>query len=301
VAVVAPASRPDPEALEAGIEALRARSLRVQAGRHVLDAYGHLAGQDRDRAADLMGAFLDPEVRGIFCARGGSGSARTFPYLDLSAIAAHPKVFVGYSDVTVLHLAIARAGGWPTFYGPMVASEMEGCRNDACFDALWRLIACPEPAGSLSAGSDVGACRALVPGVAEGRLTGGTLCLVESSLGTPYSIRTRGRILALEDENEASWRVDRMLTHLVQSGLLEGVAGFLIGSLSGDEHGGAAGELSVTQSLRDHLGSLGKPVLCGFPFGHIATPLTLPLGVRCRLDAGAGTISALEPAVDARA
>lgn len=304
VAVIAPASRPEPAVLEAGVEILKARGLRVRVGAHALDAYGHLAGADRDRAADLMAAFLDPEVRAIFCARGGSGSARLLPYLDLPAMGAHPKVFVGYSDVTVLHLALSHHGGWPTFYGPMVAAGLERCREDPgrCgFELLWRLITGPEPAGELIAPGRSCPGRALVPGVSEGALTGGTLCLIESSLGTSYAAETSGRLLALEDAHEAPWRVDRMLTHLGHAGLLRGAAGFVVGALSDAEDMGAAeGYLSVEQSLLDHLGELGKPVWYGFPFGHIDTPLTLPLNCRACLDATAGTLTVLEPAVAAR-
>ncbi|HET6383224.1 MAG TPA: LD-carboxypeptidase [Armatimonadota bacterium] len=299
VAVVAPAGRVDPEALERGVETLRARGLRVKVGRHVLDAYGHMAGADRDRASDLMAAFLDPEVHGVFCARGGSGSARMLPYLDLREIATNPKVFVGYSDVTVLHLALGRSAGWPTFYGPMVATDAECCRDDDCFAALWRLISRPEPAGALQFDDGPRSARVLIAGAAEGMLTGGTLCLVESSLGASYQARTEGRLLALEDTNETPWRVDRMLTHLGHAGLLEQAAGFIIGSLSNLETD-SSDDLSVEQSLLDHLGPFGKPVLYGFPFGHIAAPLTLPLNCRARVDADAETLTVLEAAVAPR-
>jgi muramoyltetrapeptide carboxypeptidase len=297
VSVVSPASRPNRASLDTGVEMLRSRGLKVRVAPHALDSHGHLAGADRDRAADLMEAFLDPEVRAVLCARGGAGSARVIPYLDLEAIAAHPKVFVGYSDITALHLALARRAGWPTFYGPMVASEMDGRLDEECLGALWRMVSDPAPAGIV----DPGACApaiGLVPGIAEGSLAGGTLCVVESALATPYSIDACGKILMLEDAEEPLWRVDRMLTHLEHAGVLSQAAGFVVGSLSHEEETGAArGYLSVRQSVMEHLGVLGKPVLAGFPFGHIARPLTLPLGCLARLDAGAGTLTVLEPAV----
>ena len=295
VAIVAPAGRVERAALELGIASLQAKGLRVSLGSHLLDGYGHLAGTDRDRAADLMEAFLDPEVQAIFCARGGSGSARLLPHLDLRAIASHPKVFVGYSDVTILHLALARFAGWPTFYGPMVASDLGNCHNDPCFQALWKLISVPESGGIMES-SGIG--TTLIPGAIEGVLTGGTLCLVAGSLGTPYAAQVHGGILALEDTHEPPWRVDRMLTHLDHAGLLEAAAGFLIGSLSDPEDADATGlELSVEQSLGDHLRLRGKPVLYGFPFGHILAPLTLPLNCRVRLDATLKTVTVLESAV----
>ena len=296
VAIVAPAGRVEREALESGIASLEAKGLRVSLGAHLLDGYGHFAGTDRDRASDLMEAFLNPEVQAIFCARGGSGSARILRYLDLRVIASRPKVFVGYSDVTILHLALARFAGWPTFYGPMVASDLGNCGNDLCFRALWQLISDPEPVGTLES-SEMGST--LTPGTVEGTLTGGTLCLIESSLGTDYSAQMNGGILALEDTHEPPWRVDRMLPHLDHAGLLDAASGFLIGTLSDPEDADVnSRELSIEQSLKDHLGHTGKPVLFGFPFGHIPVPLTLPLNCRVRLDATSRTVTVLEPAVN---
>lgn len=295
VAVVAPGARPEEAALEAGVEQLRNRGYRVRVGAHVLDRYGHMAGADRDRATDLMEAFLDTAVSGVFCARGGSGCSRTIPYLDLRAISGCPKVFVGYSDVTVLHLALTRYAGWPTFYGPMVATELDSTcsAGDPC--GLWRIVSSCEPVGALAVGR-LADTSGLNAGVAEGTLVGGTLCVIESAIGTDYALDTRERILALEDAQEPPWRVDRMLTHLSHAGVLGGAGGFVIGSLSeigGDE----TGDLPVQQSLRDHLVPQNRPAVSGYPFGHIAQPVTLPLNCRVRLDAGARELSVLEPAV----
>ncbi len=296
VAIIAPAGRVERQALELGIASLKAKGLRVVLGAHLMDGYGHLAGTDRDRASDIMEAFLNPLVQAIFCARGGVGSARLLPYLDLPMIARRPKVFVGYSDVTILHLALARFAGWPTFYGPMVASDLGNCRNDLCFRVLWRLISESEPVGLLE-NSELG--TTLTPGIIEGVLSGGTLCLIESSLGTAYAPLLNGGILALEDTHEPPWRVDRMMTHLDHAGLLDAASGFLIGSLSDPEDVDAqAPELSIEQSLMYHLGQRGKPALFGFPFGHIPVPLTLPLNCRVRMDATCRTVTVLEPAVN---
>lgn len=295
VAVVAPGSRPDPADLEIGVEHLRARGLRVRVGRHVMDRYGHMAGADRDRAADLMEAFLDDEVRGIVCARGGSGSSRIVPHLDFVAIASRPKVFVGYSDVTVLHLALARHAGWPTFYGPMAATELgSSCSGDAC--GLWALTGSREPVGVLGSARSA-EVRAVVGGAVEGILAGGTLCVIESAIGTPYSLDARGRILALEDADEPAWRVDRMLTHLGHAGILDAAAGFVLGSLA---HPALSDpdDLPESQSVSDHVASLRKPTLAGYPFGHIPQPVALPLSCRVRLDADARTLTLLEAAVE---
>jgi len=302
IALIAPAGKVDRLALDAGVEALCARGLKVKVGAHVLDAYGHMAGADRDRASDVMNAFLDPDIKGVFCVRGGSGSARVIPYLDWEALASHPKVFVGYSDITALHLAFAHYAKWPTFYGPMVATETECCRNDDCFGILWNLISKPEPAGILSVphshdGSSLH-MQALHPGSAEGALLGGTLCVLESCIGTSYFPNLEGKILALEDDKEPSWRVDRMLTHLEQAGILEKAAGFLIGKLADREDDPLyPEELPMLQSLKDHLAGLGKPVLYGYPFGHLDQPVTLPMNCRVRLDADRCRLTVLDSAV----
>ncbi len=298
IALIAPAGRVNRDALDAGAEALRARGLKVKVGAHVLDAYGHMAGTDRDRASDLMNAFLNPNIKGIFCARGGAGSARIIPYLEMSALASHPKVFVGYSDITALHMAFAHYAKWPTFYGPMAATETECCRNDDCFGTLWGLVSDAHPAGELPIPKNSPPMRTLVSGIAEGALLGGTLCVLESCIGASYFPDFTGKILALEDTAEPPWRVDRMLTHLEHAGILEKAAGFLIGKLSDQEDDPLYTEdLPILQSLKDHLAGLGKPVLYGYPFGHLDQPVTLPMNCLVRLDADHHTLDILKPAV----
>jgi muramoyltetrapeptide carboxypeptidase len=182
----------------------------------------------------------------------------------------------------------------------MVATEFGQGLCLECVELLWRLISRPEPAGDLFCPHVAALRQSLVAGTVEGVLMGGTLCLVESSIGTSYAIDTAGKILVLEDSHETAWRVDRMLTHLAHAGVLDGAAGFVIGSLVEGPNDPDELSLPIGQSLLDHLGPLGRPVLCGLPFGHIDAPLTLPLGCRARVDAEAGTIRVLEPAVCSR-
>lgn len=297
VVVIAPGGRVAPEKLEVGVESLRKRGLRVNAGLHVLDSYGHLAGQDRDRADDLMTAFADPKVKGVFCAHGGAGCSRVVPYLDLETIAANPKVFVGYSDVTTLHFVLARHAGWPTFYGPMPGSDLKCYDADCCFGALWQLISEPNFVGPLAVPDFANPASTLVPGIAEGVLAGGTLCVLLSAMGTDYALDARDKILLLEDMNEPAWRVDRMLTQLSHTGILRDAAGFVIGRLSDLE---VAGELAEDECLADHIVPLRKPAIRGYPFGHIDYPATFPLGCLARLDANARSVELLEPAVARR-
>ncbi len=289
VGVVAPASPPaDPEDLDRGIAVLAAIGLRVRLGRHARERRGYLAGSDRDRAADLMEMFRDPTVQAIFCVRGGYGSGRLLHLLDYGVIRRHPKVFVGYSDVTALHLAIHRRAGLVTFHGPMVAGDLARGLAPFTADFLRRALFRAAPLGLVANPPDLPPAVAIRGGVARGPLVGGNLSLVVATLGTPYEIETAGRILFLEEVGEAPYRIDRMLTHLRQAGKLDGVAGVAFGEWA---------ERGVEEVVRDRLGDIGFPVLGNLAIGHGAEKATLPLGVRATLNATAGWLSIDEPAV----
>jgi muramoyltetrapeptide carboxypeptidase len=254
---------------------------------HALDRRGHLAGQDADRAADLAAMFAHPEVRAIICARGGAGSIRILPALDFAALARTPKIFIGYSDVTMLHLALNRAG-LITFFGPMVGVDLAREFPPAAERALRLLIETPR--AGMTIGDPERPAAPLMPGHAEGPLAGGTLSLVCDSLGTPWEIDTAGKILFLEDVHEPLYRVDRMLAHLKVAGKLHAAAGFLIGRLHEENLDGEP-PLTIAEVLADHLMLPGKPAAVGFPVGHIPGTLTLPLGARAALAVGLGGVT----------
>lgn len=288
VAVVAPASPAPRAAVERGIARLEAWGLRVVRGRHLSTRRGYLAASDAERAADLAAALADPAVRAVFCVRGGYGTPRLLDRLDYAALAPHPKIVVGYSDVTALLLALHRRAGWVVFHGPMVASDLGAETPSAeTLEGLRRALFEPAPLGRVAQPSGLPPPVVIRPGAAAGRLTGGNLSLVAATLGTPYEIRTRGRILFLEDVGEAPYRVDRLLTHLGNAGRLDGVAGVAYGEL----------ESGVREVLEDRLGGLGVPVLAGLAIGHGRHKATLPLGVRATLDASEGFLRVEEPAV----
>ncbi len=295
--IVAPASPVAPERLAAGVAALERWGYRVVVAPHVLDRRGHLAGRDADRAADLAGMFARPDISGIVCARGGAGSVRILPLVDFAALARTPKVFIGYSDVTMIHLALNRAG-LVTFFGPMAAVDLAREFPPAAERVLRALVEVPEPAGLIA--DPERPATSLAPGRAEGVLVGGTLSLVSESLGTPWEIDTAGRILFLEDVHEPLYRVDRMLAHLSVAGKLDAAAGFLVGALH-QEGLDPEPPLSLLEILTDHLVRPGKPAAFGFPVGHVPGTLSLPLGVRASLDvsAGAASLRVLAPAVAA--
>lgn len=296
IGVVSPSSYKALEALQPGIDKIRQRGYRLLFGEHAFDRRGYLAGEDRDRAADLNAMFANPEVKAVLCTRGGYGASRILDYLDWDLIRAHPKPLIGYSDITTLHLAFLRQTEMVVFYAPMIITLARDV-SSLVVDNLFDLLEKPQPLGTYD--TREGNVQTLVPGVVEGELTGGCLCLVTAACGTPEQVDARGKILCLEDVDEPPYAVDRMLTQLKRCGVLDEAAGFVIGEITNwEQHVSDPAEtLTIEQIWQDILVPLGKPTIIGFPFGHVTHPLTLPFGVRARLDATAGTLTLLEPAV----
>jgi muramoyltetrapeptide carboxypeptidase len=297
IGIVAPSS-PVPEAeLAVGVEYLRARGYRVEIGAHVLDTVpgrDYLAGHDTARSEDLHAMLAREDIHAVFCARGGYGAMRLFPLLQLEAVATRPRIFTGYSDITSLHLALTQGANIITFHSPNVTALPR--LNAVAAEVYWRLLEVAEPYGTLPAEPDV--MNTLVGGRAEGELAGGNLCLLAHACSSRYAPDLRGKIVLIEEVNEAVYRVDRDLMQLRNAGLLDQAAGFVVGTLTGwRKSEGDPPRNSPDALWQDFLAPLGKPTLIGFPFGHEPNPLTLPLGVRASLDADAKTLSLLEPAV----
>ena len=299
IGVVSPSSYKALEALQQGIEKIQRRGYRLAFGEHAFDHRGYLAGEDRDRAADLNAMFAREEVKAVLCTRGGYGASRILDYLDWDIIRAHPKPLIGYSDITTLHLAFLRYTDMVVFHAPMIITLAREV-SERTIRSLFELLEKPEPLGTYD--TREGNVHTLVPGVVEGELTGGCLCLVTATCGSPEQIDARGKILVLEDVDEPPYAVDRMLTQLKRCGVLEQAAGFVIGEITNwEQHAGDLSEtLTIEQIWQDIIVPLSKPTIIGFPFGHVVNPLTIPLGVRARLDATAGTLTLLEPAVSRR-
>lgn len=286
VAVVAPAGPVDEALLSRGVRVLEGWGLEVEVGKHVLDRHPrlpYLAGRDSDRAAELQRAWCDPDVDAVLCARGGYGCLRMVDLLDWDAMrAAGPKVFLGSSDVTVLHEAIAARLGQVTLFGPMIAGEL---LDDVAQQHLRAMLFRPT-SGLVLSGPSV---STFVGGTAEGVLVGGNLSLIVAGLGSPESIAPDGAIVLLEDVTEAPYRLDRLITQLLRVGWFTGVSGLALGSWVG------CGELSAVHDvLSDLLGSLGIPAVWELGFGHCPGQLTIPLGVRASLNADEGTLTLLE-------
>ncbi|MCT9076662.1 S66 peptidase family protein [Streptomyces fulvoviolaceus] len=289
VAVVAPSGPVLEERLQAGLDVLRGWDLDPVVGPHVLDRHGelgYLAGADADRAADLQNAWCDPSVDAVLCARGGYGAQRMVDLLDWEAMrAAGPKVFVGFSDITVLHQAFATRLGLVTLHGP-AAAGVDFIKNARAQEHLKATLFAPESVRTIPSGG-----TALVPGRARGITLGGCLSMLASDLGTPHAHSgARGGLLLVEDVGEQAYRIDRMLTQLLRTGWLDRVTGIALGSWDG------CGPYDALRPvLVDRLGGLGVPVVEGFGFGHCEGASTVPFGVMAELDADAGTLTLDEP------
>jgi muramoyltetrapeptide carboxypeptidase len=293
IALVAPAGPLAPEAVDRALDRVRAWGWEPRPGSYVRGRRGYLSGCDQERAGDFNDALSDPAVDAIGCLRGGYGTMRILRQIDWPALEARPRPIIGFSDNTALHLAVQRRG-IVSFHAPHPAAT-----DFPAFSAelLHRALTVSTPAGLLPDPPDAAQrASSLVGGVAEGRLVGGNLSLVAATLSTPAAIQADGRILFLEEIGEPAYRIDRLLTQLRLAGVLERVNGIALGAFTGGP-AECAGTPSLEELFRDRLGDLGVPVAMGFPFGHVADNWTIPLGVRARLDAGAGTLTLLEAAV----
>lgn len=283
------------------METIRAMGLVPKPAAHLAQRHGYLAGRDADRAADVNAMFADRQVKAIFAVRGGWGCARILPFLDFATIRANPKLLVGFSDITALHLAFAAKAGFTTIHGPNAASSWGKFSWDAfravAFDGATPTFASPVGVEDRLV-QRTGRIRTFGPGKATGRLIGGNLTVLAALMGTPWLPDFTGAILFVEDIGEQPYRIDRMLTQLALAGVLGKLAGVMFGQCTDCGPSGASyGGFTLSQVLQQHLAPLGIPAFQGAPFGHVANQVSLPVGIRAEMDADAGTIRLLEPAV----
>lgn len=280
---------------------LKALGFRVKEGKHLRARYGHMAGTPQQRADDIHTLFADPEVAGILAMTGGSGANRVLPLLDYGLIARHPKFLGGFSDLTALTTAVQVKTGLVTFHSPLGRSEW-----NAFSVANFKAVAMEAQAHTMRnteiTGDDLclqeGRITTLRSGIAQGPLVGGNLAVLTSLAGTPYWPSFDGAILFLEDVNEYVYRIDRMLSTLMLTGALQRVAGVVLGGFTDCKPSeGSFGSLTLDEVFNDYFGGLNVPVYRGAQFGHIKRKFTLPLGVPAEMDADAGTLRLLDPAV----
>ena len=287
IGVVAPAGCVDNESLFAGVEAIRSEGFEVELAPRILDQKGYLAGDDEQRARDLEAFFCRRDLDAILCARGGFGSVQLLTHLN-TAIRAHPKIFAGYSDVTILLNWLFQRCGMVTFHAPMVAMDLARGLSQRSRDFFWGTLTGERRTWKIELGETISS------GKAEADMLGGCLSVLVTTLGTPYEVDTVGKLLFLEDVGEKPYRVERMLTHLKMAGKLEGLAGLVFGDFTECDGEGPRG---VRQIIAELFHKAPYPVVMGMPAGHGQENLTLPFGVKMGLDGNAGTLSLLESPV----
>lgn len=272
------------------LSSLKALGYSLKLGKHVRDRKGYLAGEDVDRVSDLHAMFQDPEVDGIICIRGGWGSNRLLPLINFDLIKKNPKVFVGFSDITSLHLSILKKTGLVTFHGPVGKSDW----NTFTVDSWNSVLHNAEKAEFALPEQEVGAFT-INGGTTSGKLLGGNLTVLTSMIGSEYLPDFKDAILFLEDVGEDVYRVDRMLTQLKLSGILQELNGFVFGKCT--ECGQNANSLSLKEVFDDHLKELHIPAFYGAMISHEEQNSTIPVGVKAQLNADEKTIILQESGV----
>jgi muramoyltetrapeptide carboxypeptidase len=302
IGLIAPAGHTNDKSIESAVRHIEALGFRVKLGRYLREVYGKYAGEPLMRVADLHGMFLDPEVKALWCIRGGSGAISLLKHLDYELIRNHPKILLGYSDITALHLAIHRHAGLVTFHGPVASSTPSAYSTEH----MMAVLTDPRPTYTIPMAQENArraaeephyAVRTVHGGVATGPLIGGNLSLVSALAGTPYAADFRNSILFLEEVNEEPYRIDRWMTQLDLAVGFDKAAALMIGIC--DKCGPDDDDVSLTldQTFELHLDPLKVPAVTGYSIGHIRNQFTVPVGVRARLDTDAQTLTLLEPAV----
>lgn len=297
VAVVAPASNLKSDYLARGVTELEQLGFQPRYEPDILAKGRYTAGTDERRAGELMRAFTDPAVKAVWCARGGYGAMRLFGLLDDDALRRHPKIFIGYSDITALHVYFYRRFNWVTFHGPMAAKDLAGGAEHYDVKTLLGALTAAAPLGEIAGGRTEMLHRA-GGGRVSGRLLGGCLSLIIALMGTPDELDTRDAILFLEDTGVKPFALDRMLRQLRLAGKFDEVRAIVFGEMTDCVQHAAQG-YELQEVLAECTADLGVPVMFGLPSGHSPVGnLTLPLGVMATLDAACGVLSVDEAAVE---
>ena len=280
------------------LETIDALGYKVIVADSCREQYGYLSGTDVSRAKGLNQMFRDDRVDAVVCMRGGYGVTRMLDQVDFDVIRSNPKLLLGYSDITALHTAIHERVGLTTIHGPMPDRGWMKL-DDFTRESLQRALTSTEPLGLLENPEGM-ATRCYAPGRCEGQLVGGNLSLIAATCGTPFQLNPEGKVLLLEDLNEYIYRLDSMLTQLRLAGMFEKCVGVVLGGFTNCNPEEENFGFQLDDIIRDIIVPAGKPVLANMMIGHTQQKITVPLGVQCRLDAGAGTLTITESALEAQ-
>ncbi|RKS45006.1 muramoyltetrapeptide carboxypeptidase [Gillisia mitskevichiae] len=302
IGIISPASNKfESEPYEIAVETFQAMGLKVKLGKHINSHYGHLAGTDEERAEDLNNMFKDPEVDAIIALRGGSGAARILDLIDYDVIKKNPKIFIGYSDITALHMAIYSKTGLVTFHGPMGISTWNNFSYNIFKEILFNKNTFTFE-NTVQIGDNLvqvkNRIRTITPGKAEGILLGGNLSVLTGIMGSDYLPNWENTILYLEEVGEKIYAIDRMMSQLKLAGVLDKISGFVFGKCTDCDPGGSGyGSLTLEEVIDHYIKPLEIPAYSGAMFGHVDDNSTIPNGINASIDADKGTISMLSPAV----
>lgn len=290
IGMIAPASYAGEIRTREAISNLESLGLEVVEGKYLWKENGFIAGTDGERVEDIHTMFRRKDIDGIWCVRGGYGTTRILEMLDYDLIRSHPKVFVGYSDITALHMAFYTQAGLVSFHGPVVASDYTEYTTASVKNALFGsdYNYSIEPVVEPGAGEE--SFEVVHSGVAAGTILGGNLSLLSALCGTDFLPDLSGKIVYIEDIGEASYRIDRMLVQMIQAANLKNAAGLIFGNFTrcGPEEGSS--DQTVSEVLYDHFGSLNIPVVKGYSIGHISNQATVAVGMQAEMDADSGVI-----------
>jgi len=303
IGIVSPASAIfESEPYTIAKESFEAMGLKVKFGKNTKNRYGHLAGTDEERAEELNEMFRDISVKAIIALRGGSGSARILNKLDYDLIKKNPKIFIGYSDITALHLAIFEKTGLVTFHGPVAVSAW----NNFSYNHLKKLLfekktltfTNPSEKGNELV-TTKNRIRTINSGIGKGQLLGGNLSVLTGIIGSTYFPKNwKGKILYIEDIGEKIYAVDRMMTQIQLAGVFDQISGFIFGKCTDCDPGGSGyGSLTMEEVIDHYIKPLNIPAFSGAMIGHIDNNITIPNGIEAEINADSGTIKLLTPAV----
>ncbi len=299
IGIISPASSPaDLSRVERGVNYFERLGYRVIVGENVGKQRGYLAGTDEERLHDLHSMFRNKEVKAIVCVRGGYGSARLLDKINYNLIRRNPKIFVGYSDITALQMAFLKKAGLVTFAGPMVAVDFYKDEIvEYTEEFFWRIVSSPKKIGKVYNPMKEN-FYSLVKGKAEGRLIGGNLAVFNSLLGTQYLPAFKDKILFLEDIGEAPYKIDRMLNQLKLAKAFEQINGVMLGRfVDCNEDDPEAKTLTLNEVIDDYFSNLDKPVLYNLKHGHIPENMSLPFGIKVKINTVRKNVEFLESAV----
>lgn len=298
IGLISPASAlNDPENLKKGIEYLEKLGYKVKVGTFANAKKGYLAGEDSQRLEDLHNMFADKNVNAIFCIRGGYGSGRLLDKVDYNLIRKNPKIFVGYSDITALQMAMLQKAGLVTFAGPMPGSTLQEGIDASTEEMFWKILTNNKKIGKLSNPHNE-KFYILAKGRASGPMIGGNLCLVTSLMGTEYLPKFKDCVLMLEEIDEAPYRVDRMLNQLRLAGVFDEISGLILGRfINCVEHDHSKKTLTINEVIDDYFGKAQFPVMYNFIHGHVKESLTVPYGINIKMNTAYNNIEIDENAV----